>query len=243
MSSIMNTPPEIRRHPEAMYVRFADLPHEVSLEVADNFVVDFSPDNDIVGLEILWDEAERAGSEPALLAFGMFASAVVWRGYHHHKQSGPKIASAVIRKVKDFIASAGLQLSAHFSGNTELAIQDENGKLLLCADLRYYPQNITRPGNVKESRTPRELLNAEVGKIRLAIDNLAQTTLRQNPGAIGVAVFVDEIGTLRYSEPVPPGKWVTWPESAKDVSTHITIIPSANHSYSWLPDTFLDFPK
>lgn len=43
----------INRHPEAMYLHFADLDYEVSLEFADNFVVDFSPYNDISGLEIL----------------------------------------------------------------------------------------------------------------------------------------------------------------------------------------------
>ena len=66
MSSVTKTLPVIRRHPEAMYVRFADLPYEVSLEVASNFVVDFSPDNDVVGLEILWPDTDRAGSEPRL---------------------------------------------------------------------------------------------------------------------------------------------------------------------------------
>ena len=235
MSSAMKTLPEIRRHPEAMYVRFADLPYEVSLEVASNFVVDFSPDNDIVGLEILWPDTYRTSSETALLAFGLFASAIVWRGYHHKGHAGPKMPWSVLRKVKNFIAAADLPMQAGYRGNTGLVIKDEGGKALLCADLQYYPKRILKSAKRKNRRSPPK----QIGKIRSAIDNLAGGTLPNNPGAVGVAVFVDQIGLLTGREPVAPGKWITWPELAEDVQTHIAVIPPHGCTYPWLPDDFI----
>ena len=235
MSSVTKTLPEIRRHPEAMYVRFADLPYEASWEVASNFVVDFSPDNDIIGLEILWEEADRADSEPALLAFGMFASAVVWRDYHHKEHNGPKMRWAVLRKVKEFISAAGLPMQVSLSGQTALTINGEGGKALLCADLQYYHKRVLSPAKPnKPKSTPKP-----VGKIRSAIDNLCKVTLPNNPDAVGVALFVDAFGAVPYGESVSPGKWITWPESAKYVRTHIAVIPPNGRTYPWLPDGFI----
>ena len=235
MSSAMKTLPEIRRHPEAMYVRFADLPYEVSLEVASNFVVDFSPDNDIVGLEILWPDTDRASSEPALLAFGMFAAAVVWQGYHHKAHTGPNIRWAVLRKVKKFIAAADLPMQAGYSGNTRLTIRDEYGKSLLCADLQYYPKRMLKPVKLgKRPSSPRP-----VRKIRTAIDNLADVTLPDNPDAVGVAVFVNTFGVVPFGESVSPGKWIAWPEADNLARTHIAVIPPYGCVYPWLPDGFI----
>ena len=235
MSAVVKTMPEIKRHPEAMYVRFADLPYEVSLEVASNFVVDFSPDYDIVGLEILWPDTDRAGSEPALLAFGMFASAVVWRAYHDKEHAGPKILWAVLRKVKNFIAAADLPMQASYSGNTKLTINDQGGKALLCADLQYYPKRILKSAKRQERKSPPK----PIGKIRSAIDNLADVTLPNNPDAIGLAVCIDAFGAVPHGEPVSPGKWITWPKSAKYVRTHIAVIPPHGCSYPWLPEGFI----
>ena len=194
MSSVTRNLPEIRRHPEAMYVRFADLPCEVSLEVADNFIVDFSPDDDIVGLEILWEDTDRDGSEPALLAFGMFTSAVVWLGYHHGEHSKQEFLGTVFRKVKGFIAATDLQLQVGYRGNTGLTIRDENGKPLICADFGFYPQRVLKSGWDQNRKSPAELLDDEVGKIRSAIKNLAENVLCGKLGAVGVAVFVDSTG-------------------------------------------------
>ena len=238
MSSVKKILPKISRHQEAMYVRFADLPYEVSLEVASNFVVDFSPDDDIVGLEILWEDTDRDGSEPALLAFGMFASAIVWRGYHHKGYNGHKMRWAVLRKVKEFISAADLPMQAGYSGNSGLTIRDGYGKLLLHADLQFYPQHMLKSKNYQYHKSSAVLLDAEIEKIRSAIGNLAETILPDNPGAVGVAVFVDEIGLLSHCEPLAPGKWVTWPEAAEYVRTHIAVIPPQDCTYPWLTDGF-----
>ena len=235
MSSVTKNLPEIRRHPEAMYVRFADLPYEVSLEVADNFIVDFSPDYDIVGLEILWEDTDRADSEPALLAFGMFASAVVWRAYHHKEHNGPKMRWAILRKVKEFVSASGLPLQVSTVGQTTLTINSEGGKTLLCADLQYYPKRVLTHEDTQKPKSP----PMPVGEIRSAIDNLSDVTLPNNPDAVGVALFVDAFSAVPYGESVSPGKWVTWPEAAKHVRTHIAVIPPDGRTYPWLPDSFI----
>ena len=234
MSSVTKTMRGIRRHPEAMYVPFADLPYQVSLEVASNFVVDFSPDDDIIGLEILWEDTYRDGSEPALLAFGLFASAVVWRDYHHKEHNGPNMRWAVLRKIKHFISAADLPMQAGLSGQTALTIKGEAGKALLCADLQYYPKRVLKSAHTKEPKSPPK----PVGKIRSAIDNLSEVTLPNNPDAVGVALFVDAFSAVPHGESVSPGKWITWPESAKYVRTHIAVIPPNGCAYPWLPDGF-----
>ena len=239
MSSITQTRPPIRRHPEAMYVRFANLTYAVSLEIAGNFVVDFSPDDDIVGLEILWNDADRAGSEPALLAFGIFAAALVWRGYHHREHPLDKMRAAVYQKAAGFIAAAGLRLQASLAGDSGLTIQDADGGLFLCADLQYYPQRALKPAPVKEHKSPPEQWDDAIRQIRSGIHNLVETVLPGHPNAVGVAAFIDESGSLRHRASVAPGQWITWPEATPLVETHIAIIPPTGCVYPWLPEGFL----
>ena len=132
--------PQIDHDPETMYVHFADLSCQPGLEVASNFVVYFGPSGEIAGLEILWDETNRADSEPALLAFGVFASAVVWRDYHHEEHKSDKMRGAVLRKVKELVSAANLPMQASYSGSTGLAIRNESGKLLLSRRFAVLPR-------------------------------------------------------------------------------------------------------
>ena len=136
----------------------------------------------------------------------MFASAVVWQGYHYKKYTGEKIRWAVSRKVKNFIAAADLPMHVVSSGNTGVTITADDGKALLCADLRYCPKNVLKSRCNKERKSPAELLDAEIDKIRSTIGNLAETILPDNPGAPGVAVFVDEIGLLKGSSACCSGR-------------------------------------
>ena len=243
MSAIVQNQPSVRRYPEAMYARFAELDYEVSLEFAANFVVDFSPDHDIPGLEILWDDADRAGSEPALLAFGVFGSALLWLGYNYAKHGGDQMRPAVLRKAKQFIAAADLELQAAASGETGLTIADCAGQPLLCADLRYQSQHSHKAASAAKSAPGIVPLDAQMAEIRSAINGLSQTVLLPHPGAVGVAVAIDEIGDLHYQKAVAPGRWVDWPEAllpnGKQLWAHIAVIPPSDRRYSWLPDGFL----
>ena len=243
MSAIVQNQPSVRRYPEAMYARFAELPYEVSLEFADNFVVDFSPDDDIPGLEILWDDADRAGSEPALLAFGVFGSALLWLGYNYAKHGGPKMRPAVLQKAKQFIAAADLALQAAASGKTGLTIADRAGNALLCADLQYQPRRLLKAASASKSAPGLAVPKAQMAEIGSAINDLTQTVLPPHPGAVGVAVVIDEIGALHHQKAVAPGRWVDWPEAllpnGKQLWAHIAVIPPSDRSYSWLPAGFL----
>ena len=220
-------------------LRLADLLPEVSLEIADNFIVDFSADDDIAGLEILWDDADRAGSEPALLAFGIFSAAVVWLGYHYVEHAGAKARWAVLRKTKDFIAATDLRLQVTASGPANLIIADGNGKPLLCADFRYYPRHILKPGRAPKTGEQPTPLATQLDEMRSAIDGLSRIILPYNPGAVGVAVFIDAIGNLRYHQPIDPGCWITWPEMGVPIWAHLAIIPPNDRTYPWLPKSFL----
>ena len=230
MSAITKRFPKISRHPEAMMLRFADRRPKVSLEIADNFIVDFSADNDITGLEILWDDADRAGSESALLAFGTFSAAVVWLGYHYEEHERPKMCDAALRKAKDFIAATGSQLRVTANGPNGLTIADADGRLLLGADFQYHPRHAI----IRGYRVPA----AQMKEIRSAIDRLSQNVLPANRGAIGIAVAVDEFSLLRRQQPIEPGRWNAWPKSR---SAHLAIIPPRDCYYPWLPKHFLDF--
>lgn len=211
-------------------LRFADRRPEASLEIADNFIVDFSADNDIAGLEILWDDADRAGSESALLAFGTFSAAAVWLGYHYEEHQRPKMCDAALRKAEDFIAASGSQLRVAANGPNGLTIADAEGRLLLCADFQYHPRHAI----IGDYTAPA----VQMEEIRSAIDRLSQNVLPANRGAIGIAVAVDEFSFLRCQQPIEPGLWNAWPKSR---AAHLAIIPPRNCSYSWLPKHFLDF--
>ena len=241
MSAITQRFPKISRHPEAMALHFSDRRPEVSLEIAANFIVDFSADDDITGLEILWNDADRAGSESALLAFGIFGAAVVWLGYHYSDHSGPQMRWATLRKTEQFISAAGLRMRVAPSAPNGLTIADDGGKPLLCADFQYQPRRIlaTHSDNPHSPAAP-------MGEIRSAIKRLTQSVLPANPGAIGVTVAIDESGNLRCNSPIHPGRWLAWSGAALPggghASAHIAIIPPQNCAYPWLPQHFLDFP-
>ena len=239
MSAITQRFPRISRHPEAMALHFSDRRPEVSLEIAANFIVDFSADDDITGLEILWDDADRAGSESALLAFGIFGAAVVWLGYHYAAHSGPQMRWATLRKAEQIISAAGLPLRVAPSAPNGLAIADDDGKPLLCADFQHPPRRFLKTCSADPPAAPME-------EIRSAIKRLTQSVLPANPGAIGVTVAIDEIGDLRCNSPIHPGRWLAWSGAALPggghASAHIAIIPPQNCAYPWLPQHFLDFP-
>ncbi len=230
MSTISKRLPKISREPEAMMLYFADLPPEGSLEIADNFVVDFSPDDDITGLEILWDDAYRAGSEPELLAFGIFGSALVSLAYHYAKHAGQKPRDVVRNKAADYIAATDLPLHVTASEPAGLTIVDASGNPLLCADIRYGPRGIIQPDMAPQ--------------LSAGIDRLSQST-PHSPGAVGVAVFIDETGALRRQPPVAPGVWLDWPGArllGGPSRAHVAIIPPHQRKYPWLPKDFLSLP-
>ena len=240
MSAIAQPFPKISRHPEAIMLRFSDRRPKVSLEIAANFIVDFSADDDITGLEILWDDADRAGSESALLAFGIFSATLVWLGYHYAEHREPKMRNAALRKAQHLIAATGSPLRVALNGQTGLRILNADDQPLLCADFQYQPRRIL----ITDSDDPVPAMPME--EIRSAIKRLRQTALPANPGAIGVTVAVAEIGNLRDNSPIHPGRWITWPEAALPggghASAHIAIIPPQNCAYPWLPQYFRDFP-
>ena len=241
MSSVTKNLPYVRRHPEAMYVRFADLPYEVSLEVADNFIVDFSPDNDIVGLEVLWDDTDRSGSEPALLAYGVFAAALVWLGLRHNKYSAAYLRQTLLRKIERFISAVELPLQVVSSGDSGLIVSEQSGGALLCADLQHYRGSIlwAADGSQREPSALSEQLHIERERLRSSIDQLSQTIQSECPGAIGVGAFVDPYGLLRHREAISPGRWVTWPDAPSNSWVHIAIIPPHDRVYPWLSDGFI----
>ena len=239
MSAITQRFPRISRHPEAMALHFSDRRPEVSLEIAANFIVDFSADDDITGLEILWDDADRAGSESALLAFGIFGAAVVWLGYHYAAHSGPQMRWATLHKTEQLISAAALPLRVAPSAPNGLTIADDGGKPLLCSDFQHPPRRFFKTRSADPPAAPME-------EIRSAIKGLTQSVLPANPGAIGVTVAIDESGNLRCNSPIHPGRWLAWRGAALPggghASAHIAIIPPHNCAYPWLPRHFLDFP-
>ena len=225
----------IRRHEEAMYVPLAGPPYEVSGEFADNFVADYRPDGNVMGLEILWPDSYRAGSEPSLLAFGIFGAALDGLGWRYNADVNDSDGDVVVslrKKLETLLNQSSLDLRlsnetphCHHNGcgKLDLAILDPTGKLLLCADIKrgdFQPEKVAAP-------------------IRL----LQKTVIPAYPGAVGVCVFVDETGRGHRSPPVEPGRWIDWPEAKLPgrghVWTHIAVIPPVDCEYPWLPKSFL----
>jgi len=223
-----------------MYARFTNLPYGVSLEIADNFVLDLSPDKDIIGLEILWDEAYRSGSEAALLAFGIFSAAVVWLGYHRANSSEVAAHHAVLRKMERFFKATELPLQIDTWKSTGMTVTDATGQLLLCADVQDCHQPILRPANERRRTALSETKMRQMETICSGIDRLRQR-LTDNSCSVGIAVsFVDDgVAILSYDETASPGHWVTWPEMTRRAWAHIAIIPPADRAYPWLPKSFI----
>jgi hypothetical protein len=249
MSSVKKSLPKVSRHDEAMYVRFADFPYGMSLEIADNFVVDLSPAHDIIGLEILWDETDRADSEFPMLAFGILAAAMFWSRHHYNeifrceeviKDSQQHIAPAVRIQTQKFIDAAGLPMRVVSERRADLNILDYDGKALLCADFRYPWRRLARrTASGDHGWTPaivNDLIHASLYKMQTQL-------LPTLPGAVGLSVFIDETGELHRDVTEGLGSWIEWPEATPNnggnVWAHIAIIPPADHEYPWLPKTFL----
>jgi len=229
----------LERNDVGMYLPFAASPIPASLEFADRFIVDFGPDDDIVGLEFLYPSDWRDDWESPLLAFGVFGSTLVWLGYHYAAHSGPKMRWATLRKAKQLISAAGLRLRAAPDPPNGLTIAGDGGKLLLCADFQHQPRHFLKTCSADPPAAPME-------EIRSAIKRLTQSVLPANPGAIGVTVTIDESGNLRCNSPIHPGRWLAWRGAALPggghASAHIAIISPQNCAYPWLPPHFLDFP-
>lgn len=230
-------PAAITRYPEAMYVPFAGPPYEVGEEFADNFVADYSPDDRVIGLEILWPDSYRAGSEPALLAFGIFGAALAGLGWRYAADvlvAEADAASILRQRIDGLLAQSGLNLRVSDAVPVnvtddrqvwlDLAILGAGGAPLLCAEVKRHPFD---PVKVQEHA-----------------DLLGKKALPAFPGAIGVCVFIDETGKRRHrTPPVAPGRWVDWPEAklpgGGHVWAHIAIIPPHDRNYPWLPKGFL----
>ena len=243
MSAITQRFPRISRHPEAMALHFSDRRPEVSLEIAANFIVDFSADDDITGLEILWDDADRAGSESALLAFGVFGSALVWLRYHYRDAAGRfggRHASAVSWQIGQLIGNAALNLRTVNDLGTGFAIVENSGKRLLVADFKSVRTKPPWSGQRQFGAIKRGSKS-----IAASIDLVRRDAAAGNSDAIGIAVLIDETAQERRNPRVPPGRWTDWPGAGlygNHIRAHIAIIPPQNCAYPWLPQHFLDFP-
>ena len=233
----------IHRNDVGMCLHFASAPIPACLEFADSFIVDFSPDDDVIGLEFLYPDDWHIGCEPEMLAFGVFGAALLWLGYNYARHGGDQMRQAVLQKAKQFIAAADLELQAAASGKTGLTITDCAGNALLCADLQYQPQRLLKTASASKSAPGLSVPKAQMAEIGSAINDLAKTALPPHPGAVGIAAVIDEIGDLHYQKAVAPGRWVDWPEAllpnGKQLWAHIAIIPPSDRRYSWLPDGFL----
>lgn len=228
-------PESIRRHQEAMYVAFAGPPHEVSEEFADNFIADYSLDDNVIGLEILWPDTYRSGSEQHLLAFGIFGVALAGLSWRYDAQIAATegdVVSALHKTIKWMIGQSGLDLLAcrETPENTDtavprpdLTITDGAGHPLLCAVVKRVP--FARKA------------------VQHCTDVLRNDTLESFRGAIGVCVFIDETGHGHRNPPVEPGCWIDWPKATLSggdhVWAHISVIPPVGSVYPWLPKGFL----
>ena len=230
-------PAAITRYPEAMYVPFAGPPYEVSDEFADNFVADSSPDGRVIGLEILWPDSYRAGSEPALLAFGIFGAALAgisWRYASDVLAVDNPVAAILRQRIGELIAQSRLDLS--ISGAIPVGASD-NGKMLLDFAVLGSDGTSLLCAAVKRRPFDRETVQQYANWLR-------KRALPAFHGAIGVCVFIDETGESRHRTlPVPPGRWIDWPKAklpgGGHVWAHIAVIPPHDRVYPWLPDGFL----
>lgn len=230
-------PAAITRYPEAMYVPFAGPPYEVSDEFADNFVADSGPDGRVIGLEILWPDSYRAGSEPALLAFGIFGAALAgisWRYASDVLAVDNPVAAILRQRIGELIAQSRLDLS--ISGAIPVGASD-NGKMLLDFAVLGSDGTSLLCAAVKRRPFDRET-------VQHYTDWLRKRALPAFHGAIGVCVFIDETGESRHRTlPVAPGRWIDWPKAklpgGGHVWAHIAVIPPHDRVYPWLPDGFL----
>ncbi|MCY4415714.1 MAG: hypothetical protein OXE87_05320 [Chloroflexi bacterium] len=227
-------PSRITRDDEGINLRFADYDHyETSGDFAYDFIVDYTPEDRAIGLEILWNAQERNGlAEGPVLAFGIFGSALAEMGWRYNSDvvdAGRKAVAALHHRIKTMIDSVGADLRVSSDtpvavrGGTrifDLIVSDPVGKPLVCAE-------------VKQGSFQRQA----VEQLAYYLKNLADTT------AIGVCVFIDETGEAHHNPPVEPGRWIDWPQatlpSGRPIWAHVMIIPPAGCEYPWLPKSFL----
>ena len=229
MSALSPPAQAVSRYPELMMLQFSDLKYDSSLEIAGNFMVDFTLDNEVTGLEIDWDDKDREGCEPAIVAFGLVGTALYWLAYNYNEQAKNKPHEVIQRKVNDFIASIGLPLQVIVTGpRSELSIVDETGNLLLAVDILSGNSPIR---SVFERR------------YSFGIDWLKVGKLQDAPDAIGIAVYIDNTGTLQQKPAIAPGGWMEWgPLAGCPIWAHVAIIPPKDNKYSWLPTSFIPLP-
>ena len=224
-------PARITRDDEGINLYFADYTdYETSGDFAYDFIVDYDHDDNALGLEILWNERERAGmAEEPLLAFGIFGTALAgfrWRYHADVVDTGLSITDVLRRRLEVMIATLGLDLQVavgqpdpHF----DFAIQDVAGNILIAVDL-------------KIGKFHRD-------KAEQCIRALKETVIPAHPRAIGVCAIIDLTGKSHRNPPVKPGRWIDWPEAklphGGHVWAHIAIIPPVDCKYPWLPQSFL----
>lgn len=224
-------PARITRDDEGINLYFADYAeYETSGEFAYDFIADYDRDDNVIGLEILWNERERAGmAEEPLLAFGIFGTALVglrWRYQADVIDTGLSIIDVLRRRLEGMITALGLNLRVSWGQLDEsfdLAVLDVSGNLLIAVGLKV--------GKFDQVRAQQH------------ISTLKEAVIPSNSGAIGICVFIDLTGDGHRNPPVKPGRWIDWPEAKLPdlghVWAHITIIPPADCEYPWLPKSFL----
>ena len=224
-------PARITRDDEGINLYFADYAdYETSGEFAYDFIADYDRDDNAIGLEILWNERERAGmAEDPLLAFGIFGTALAglrWRYRSDVADSGLSMIDVLRRRVEGMISalSLDLQVSLGRPGESfDLAIRDVVGEPLVAVDFK--------EGKFHQDRVQR------------AIKTIREAVIPANSGAIGICVFIDLNGEGQCHPPVKPGRWIDWPEAKLPgnghVWAHIAIIPPMDCEYPWLPESFL----
>lgn len=224
-------PARITRDDEGINLYFADYAdYETSGDFAYDFIVDYDHDDNAIGLEILWNERERAGmAEEPLLAFGIFGTALAglrWRYQADVVDTGLSMTDVLRQRLEEMITALGLNLRVsvgQLDALLDLAIRDVAGNLLIAVDLKL--------GKFRQDRAQRY------------IEKLKETVILAHPGAIGICVFIDLTGQSQRIPPVKPGRWIDWPEAklpgGGHVWAHIAVIPPADCEYPWLPKSFL----
>lgn len=224
-------PARITHDDEGINLYFADYTdYETSGDFAYDFIVDYDRDDNAIGLEILWNERERAGMvEEPLLAFGMFGTALAglrWRYQADVVDTGLSVIDVLRRRLEEMIAALSLDLQVsvgQLDAPFDLSIQDAAGNLLIAVDLK--------------------LGKFHQDSAQQYIRTLKGTVIPAHSGAIGICVFIDLTGQDHRDPPVKPGRWIDWPEAnlpgGGHVWAHIAIIPPVGCEYPWLPKTFL----
>lgn len=232
----MKITPQIQWDDEGTWLTLADLPYEASEEVASGFIVDASPDRRVIGLEILWSEAERAGcSAEPVLAFGIFCAALAGLSWQYDVYTAnpeqdavsdihQRLAWMIDKTDLDMQVSRDTPVSADNGAlRLDLAILDGTGNPLICAE-------------IQRGKFQRDI-------VQCYTDLLRDTTIPSYPGAIGIGVFIDETGLGWANPPVEPGIWADWYDAVipgGEVWAHLTIIPPSGCSYPWLPKQLRD---